>query len=187
MTAPVSMPATTESVRTPASSASLAASMPSARQWITVIIALAFHRTSEIHGCNAPEVQSFLIKKSYFSKLFSHSKTTSTVLCPLLASKLFNYPFLLTIFIKQVLPPIPPITPPPTPRPECRTDDECPYHRACFDHKCQDPCEVRSPCGVNTECHTQTHVPICTCIAGYMGNPLVQCIKRMSFPSLCCF
>lgn len=79
----------------------------------------------------------------------------------------------------QVPPPTPP-PPPFTPRPECRQDDECPHNRACFDHTCQDPCVVRHPCGVNTKCETERHVPVCSCLQGYVGNPLVQCLKGTS-------
>lgn len=75
---------------------------------------------------------------------------------------------------------VPPSTvapPPSTPKPECRKDSDCADEEACFNLKCSDPCAIRQPCGVNTECKTRNHIPICSCLVGYQGNPLVQCVK----------
>ena len=35
-------------------------------------------------------------------------------------------------------------------RGECLHDTECPQHLACFDYRCQDPCN--GACGTNSEC-----------------------------------
>lgn len=84
-----------------------------------------------------------------------------------------------SVFFLSFLVVLPPTSPPTpiTPRPECRRDDECPDDKACFDSTCQDPCAVRSPCGVNAQCKTQNHLPVCTCLPGYRGNPILQCVK----------
>lgn len=85
----------------------------------------------------------------------------------------------LPLFHSLEPPPTPP-PPPPTPRPECLQDDDCPDDKACFDRKCQNPCLVRSPCGVNALCSVEYHSPVCTCLPGYQGNPILQCIKGIS-------
>lgn len=39
--------------------------------------------------------------------------------------------------------------------------------------KCKDPCP--GSCGLNAECYVQNHIPQCTCLQGYVGNPFVSC------------
>lgn len=39
--------------------------------------------------------------------------------------------------------------------------------------KCKDPCV--GSCGLNTECHVFNHIPQCTCLQGFVGNPFVSC------------
>lgn len=62
---------------------------------------------------------------------------------------------------------------PPSCRPECLTNNECPFNLACINKKCKDPCP--GVCGANAECRVVSHTPSCFCITGYIGDPLVQC------------
>lgn len=62
---------------------------------------------------------------------------------------------------------------PPNCRPECVTNNECPMNMACIDKKCKDPCP--GSCGVNAECRVVSHTPSCNCLAGFTGDPLIQC------------
>lgn len=39
--------------------------------------------------------------------------------------------------------------------------------------KCKDPCI--GSCGLNTECHVYNHIPQCTCLQGFVGNPFISC------------
>lgn len=58
-------------------------------------------------------------------------------------------------------------------RPECILNSECPSNRACINNKCVDPCP--GTCGYNAECQIVNHSPLCTCYAGYVGNPMTGC------------
>lgn len=41
--------------------------------------------------------------------------------------------------------------------------------------KCKDPCTA-GVCGIEAKCHVQNHIPICTCLEGYSGDPFSQCV-----------
>lgn len=58
-------------------------------------------------------------------------------------------------------------------RPECVMNSDCPRNRACINNKCVDPCP--GTCGLNAECRVVNHSPTCTCVPGYIGNPLNAC------------
>lgn len=58
-------------------------------------------------------------------------------------------------------------------RPECVLSSECPQNKACINNKCVNPCI--GVCGPNAECRVINHAPSCSCIADYVGNPLVAC------------
>eukprot|EP00088_Acartia_fossae_P018349 TRINITY_DN2059_c0_g2_i1.p1 TRINITY_DN2059_c0_g2~~TRINITY_DN2059_c0_g2_i1.p1 ORF type:complete len:378 (-),score=19.28 TRINITY_DN2059_c0_g2_i1:59-1192(-) len=60
-------------------------------------------------------------------------------------------------------------------RGECFQDSECPSHLACFDFKCQDPCN--GACGRNTQCQVRNHGPVCACEPGYEGDALTSCFR----------
>lgn len=60
-------------------------------------------------------------------------------------------------------------------RPECVLNSDCPRNRACVRNKCVDPCP--GTCGQNTDCSVINHIPSCTCIEGYVGDPFVLCRK----------
>lgn len=62
---------------------------------------------------------------------------------------------------------------PPNCRPECTIHADCPSDRACINSKCQDPCP--GSCGVSAVCNVLNHIPICTCIEAYVGDPFTSC------------
>lgn len=62
---------------------------------------------------------------------------------------------------------------PPSCRPECIVNAECPLHLACINKKCVDPCP--NICGLKAQCITKNHNPICTCPAGFTGDPFTFC------------
>ncbi|PSN29200.1 hypothetical protein C0J52_26427, partial [Blattella germanica] len=62
---------------------------------------------------------------------------------------------------------------PPNCRPECTINSECPRNQACIREKCRDPCP--GSCGVGAQCNVQNHIPVCTCLQGYTGDPFTNC------------
>lgn len=58
-------------------------------------------------------------------------------------------------------------------RPECVLNSDCPSNRACIRNKCQDPCP--GTCGQNADCQVVNHLPSCTCISGFTGDPFRYC------------
>ncbi|CAH1100710.1 unnamed protein product [Psylliodes chrysocephalus] len=60
-------------------------------------------------------------------------------------------------------------------KPECTSNQDCPYDKACINEYCQNPCNSLS-CGRGAECIVQKHFPQCQCPLGTQGNPLVSCI-----------
>lgn len=56
-------------------------------------------------------------------------------------------------------------------RPECMSDDECPFNLACRNERCEDPCN----CGLHAVCTVNNHRALCSCPPGYVGNPLAAC------------
>ena len=53
----------------------------------------------------------------------------------------------------------------------------CPFDKACVNGQCQSPCNIGGMCGVNTICRAERHEAQCSCLAGYTGDPLKQCVK----------
>ena len=58
-------------------------------------------------------------------------------------------------------------------RPECTINADCPSTKACQNLHCVDPCP--GVCGINAECRVINHLPSCTCIPGYRGDPFTAC------------
>lgn len=58
-------------------------------------------------------------------------------------------------------------------RPECVVSSDCPSNQACVRNKCQNPCP--GLCSQNAECRVLNHLPTCTCIVGYTGDPYRFC------------
>lgn len=65
---------------------------------------------------------------------------------------------------------------PPNCRPECSINSECSSNRACIHEKCQDPCP--GSCGIYAVCNVINHMPICSCINGYTGDPFTICHQK---------
>lgn len=57
---------------------------------------------------------------------------------------------------------------------------DCPHNKACIKSKCADPCP--GTCGTNAECSVFNHLPSCTCIQGFSGDPFVNCYKVVVQP-----
>ena len=58
-------------------------------------------------------------------------------------------------------------------RPECIVNSDCPSDKACQRNKCIDPCP--GTCGINAACRILNHIPTCSCIDGYIGDPFTSC------------
>ncbi|XP_071446139.1 mucin-2-like [Hetaerina americana] len=64
---------------------------------------------------------------------------------------------------------------PKAPQP-CESDNDCLGSEACYGSLCQDPCEFAKACAPTAKCHTMAHRPVCTCPAGFEGNPAINCL-----------
>lgn len=58
-------------------------------------------------------------------------------------------------------------------RPECTLSADCPRDKACMRNRCVDPCP--GICGNNAVCEVMNHIPVCSCVKGYEGDPFVNC------------
>jgi hypothetical protein len=76
---------------------------------------------------------------------------------------------------------------PPMCKPECMISADCALDKACINTKCQDPCP--GTCGLNARCQVVNHNPICSCPAGFTGDPFVRCLqeRRKTFCSISTF
>ncbi|XP_037773775.1 fibropellin-1-like [Penaeus monodon] len=68
---------------------------------------------------------------------------------------------------------------------QCVRDSDCSFAESCRGGSCVDPCVVGAPCGRNAECAVTLHRPICSCPAGYTGNPRQECLKAPTVPPGC--
>lgn len=62
----------------------------------------------------------------------------------------------------------------------CHSDDDCDITENCLvdsygRSECRNPCEGRALCGRNAECAARSHQPLCSCKAGFTGDPLTGC------------
>lgn len=69
---------------------------------------------------------------------------------------------------------------PPNCRPECVVNTDCPSDKSCIAERCRNPCE--GSCGFNSECRIQNHIPICTCLPRFTGDPFTQCFEIIEKP-----
>lgn len=69
---------------------------------------------------------------------------------------------------------------PPACRPECSVSSECAQDKACVNLRCVDPCP--GTCGNEAVCKVTNHNPICSCPAGYSGDPFVRCAPWQQEP-----
>lgn len=67
---------------------------------------------------------------------------------------------------------------PPNCRPECVINAECPLNLACINEKCVDPCP--GSCGISSLCSVVSHIPICACPTGYVGDPFKECVAKLA-------
>ncbi|EFX65777.1 hypothetical protein DAPPUDRAFT_229540, partial [Daphnia pulex] len=58
-------------------------------------------------------------------------------------------------------------------RPECVLSSDCPRDRTCSRNRCVDPCA--GACGTNSQCRVANHVPVCSCVQGFSGDPYSSC------------
>lgn len=58
-------------------------------------------------------------------------------------------------------------------RPECTRNSDCASHLTCVSQHCRDPCP--GLCGINAECSVINHLPVCTCLTAYTGDPFKAC------------
>lgn len=68
-------------------------------------------------------------------------------------------------------------------RPECLLNSDCIKDKACIKHKCIDPCI--GTCGKNAECRIFNHIPMCSCLPGFVGNAFVACQPIIESMSKC--
>lgn len=66
-------------------------------------------------------------------------------------------------------------------RPECVSNSDCAFDKACRNQKCQDPCP--GVCGSKAICNVFNHIAMCSCPPGMSGNALLYCINITSAPS----
>lgn len=72
-------------------------------------------------------------------------------------------------------------------RPECVSNSDCPFDKACLGQKCLDPCP--GSCGYKAICQVYEHNPMCECPPGLYGNPYEHCsvpLIEKTIPSPSC-
>lgn len=52
---------------------------------------------------------------------------------------------------------------------------DCAQDKTCINNKCKDPCP--GTCGLNAKCIVVNHNPICSCTAGFTGDPFIRCVQ----------
>lgn len=65
-------------------------------------------------------------------------------------------------------------------RPECVYNSDCPSNQACTKQHCRDPCP--GVCGTNAECSIVNHIPVCSCVRGFQGDPFSGCHPERAGP-----
>jgi hypothetical protein len=63
--------------------------------------------------------------------------------------------------------------------PECLTNGECSLTLACINNKCKNPC-IGACSSINAECYVVNHKAMCTCRAGFTGDPFDRCVPTPS-------
>lgn len=53
---------------------------------------------------------------------------------------------------------------------QCHKPDDCANNLACIHGKCTDPC-LHTVCGINANCQSEGHEALCSCPAGFLGDP----------------
>ncbi|OTF84222.1 hypothetical protein BLA29_008012, partial [Euroglyphus maynei] len=57
----------------------------------------------------------------------------------------------------------------------CRSTLNCPKDKTCVQEKCINPCKQSGACGRNAICLASSHVAVCSCPNGFIGDPNVEC------------
>lgn len=58
-------------------------------------------------------------------------------------------------------------------KPECLVNSDCSSDLSCLNQHCRNPC--LGVCGNNAQCEVINHIPICSCLQGYIGDPFQAC------------
>jgi hypothetical protein len=60
----------------------------------------------------------------------------------------------------------------------CQYNEDCPPNKLCdrLNRRCINVCSTDS-CGDNADCFAVNHEMQCQCIAGFVGNPYITCLK----------
>lgn len=61
---------------------------------------------------------------------------------------------------------------------DCRSDSECPSHRACINARCESPCVESNPCEKSAECKVYDHRAHCVCSPGFVKDNNNNCQKE---------
>lgn len=65
-------------------------------------------------------------------------------------------------------------------KPECNSDNDCPYNKLCRNGHCRNPCDIGDViCGRGAECAVTGHRAYCNCPSGTQGDPRVACISAV--------
>lgn len=69
-------------------------------------------------------------------------------------------------------------------RPECVINSDCVPSKSCVSFKCEDPCP--GTCGQNAVCQVINHLPTCSCLPRFTGDPFRFCREEemVTLPSL---
>ena len=60
---------------------------------------------------------------------------------------------------------------------QCIENTDCDSGKSCVKNTCVDVCRLDGVCGNNAKCTTINHTPLCSCDAGYTGDPTVGCTR----------
>lgn len=69
--------------------------------------------------------------------------------------------------------------------PGCSSNDECPLTETCRNRLCVNPCTEGNPCARSAECLAQNHRAVCTCPAGLVGDPFINCYRESAISPEC--
>lgn len=64
----------------------------------------------------------------------------------------------------------------------CSSEYECPWDETCSDGRCVDPCK-NTQCAPGASCRALGHRGVCSCSAGYHGDPDVLCTLGKPLPN----
>jgi len=68
---------------------------------------------------------------------------------------------------------------------ECIQHTDCRDDEVCENTRCTDPCSPNRHCGPNAQCQARNHAPVCSCPAGFRGDPIHQGCTRLTPSDYC--